>query len=152
MATKTLQKKVAPKKIVVVAKKTSNKTVIKKNPLWTYKATYDGIEFYHNGKVAGEACFSEGRQLNCSCGTCEFEGVSEFADVMEDNRIPVGVMKDALIEYIHAMKIDNNCAHIIVSNNSFTSNINRILDRVCQCKSDWIQNPNSKNDIRVWVL
>lgn len=149
-------KKASPKKAAakkVVARPATKQAVVKREPTFTFEADEDGIVFKKKGKeLACDFSFDSVDGMECSCGAIEANGISGLEEFLEDDRVPVGVIEAALKTYITEVKSSHSAAFMILSNNTQTPAINRILDRISNGKSTWERNPNSGSQIRVWIV
>lgn len=148
-----ITKKAAPAKRALpkskMTKKTSNKA--KRVSPWTHEVSGTDISFYKNGELVNMFELDSVDKLTCSCGVYEIDGVSDIEDLIHDDSIPQRVIKAGLIELIGSIKA-GDAAFVIASNNENTPITNRILNSICIRKTPFVNNPNSGNNICVWVL
>ena len=108
--------------------------------------------------------------LRCSCGVLEVKGIYWFVNVLclmrshkscKSKEIELQIIKEAFLKLIKFLKKTHKVAFIIFSNlrisslrSSFNANkdVNKILDEICICSTNYKLNPNSGNYIKVWTL
>ena len=92
-----------------------------------------------------------------SCGVMQMYALpanSEFhaLDRIFGYDVTNDIVAEELKYWIEQRKHELRAAYFLASNNNTKTRINEILDMICKTKTPFKLNPNSGNQIRVWVV
>ena len=87
-----------------------------------------------------------------SCGIFELEGISQFEIWLETNKELTTELEKVLTEAINEIKENGRYCFCLCSNNTITPLINQVLTNISSTMTDIRENPNSGNDILIWII
>ena len=108
----------------------------------------ENIYFSTNSDSVVYLDFEEIEEVAGSCGTTSFDGLNGMAVFLKENN---GFCKrniKTIIDFI--LKEKKHHAIVLFSTNNIHPDLIPIMDELCNFKSDYVVNPNSKNPIKVW--
>ena len=92
---------------------------------------------------------------NVTCGAFEVNFFSRFEAVINNatNKPKIKkIIKAAIVEFIGGLKEKGRYAYCIASNNDLSPEINSILQSLALATTGWRENPNSWNNIQIFII
>jgi len=89
---------------------------------------------------------------NISCGIFELEGISQFEKWLNKNKELSSELEPVLIQVINRIKNYGQFCFCLCSNNTGTPLINQVLTNISSTTTEIRRNPNSGNNILIWII
>lgn len=84
-----------------------------------------------------------------NCGVLSLNGVNDLYDSLDND---LELFEQAIRLLIECAKEYNNKAFLVFSTNYNYPNMCAVLDGIANTTSDCLENPNSDNEIKIWII